>query len=101
MQAWPTFDEVWEGWWSCGWQRFVYNFLGPARAIPLWWKETEKLVEEPIPWYLRPSGTVRNREEIFKTFEIFMLPPGNTVILLYDGGKRVATKARCGCQVCI
>ena len=22
-----------------------------------------------------------------------MLPPGNTVILLYDGGKRVATKA--------
>ena len=46
----------------------------------------------------RPGGTVRNRGEIFKTFEIFMLPPGNTVILLYDGGKRVATKARCGCQ---
>ena len=30
-----------------------------------------------------------------------MLPPGNTVILLYNGGKRVATKARCRCQVCI
>ena len=81
--------------------RFVCNFLGPARAILIWWKKTEKLLEEPIPWHLRPSGTARNRGEIFKTFEVFMLLPGNTVILLYDGGKRVATKARRGCQVCI
>ena len=62
-------------------------------------KKTENVSEEPIPGYLRPSGTARNREEIFETFEIFMLPPGNTLIPLYDGGKRVATKSRCGCQV--
>ena len=51
--------------------------------------------------YLTPSGTARNRREIFKAFESFMLPPGNTVILLYDGSKRMPTKARCGCQVCV
>ena len=28
-----------------------------------------------------------------------MLPPGNTVILLFDGGKRMPTKSRCRCQV--
>ena len=28
-----------------------------------------------------------------------MIPHGSTVILLYDGGKQVATKARSGCQV--
>ena len=27
-----------------------------------------------------------------------MLPPGNTVILLSDRGKRMLTKSRCGCQ---
>ena len=64
-------------------------------------KKNLEASEEPIPCYLRPSGTERNSGEIFKTFAISMLPPGNTVILLYDGGKRVATKARCGCQVCI
>ena len=52
-------------------------------------KNPEKLIRELIPWYLRPSETARNRGEIFKKFESFMLPPGNTVILLFDGGKRM------------
>ena len=34
-------------------------------------------------------------------FEIFILPPRNNVILLSDGSKRMPTKLRCGCQVCI
>ena len=54
-------------------------------------KKTDKLREELIPRYLRPSGTPRKRGEIFKTFEIFRLPPGSTVILLSDGGKRMPT----------
>ena len=48
--------------------------MGPARAIPLWWKKPEKLIEESIPWYLRPSGTARNRGKTFKTYEILCYP---------------------------
>ena len=75
----------------------------PSHSV-LMKKKTDKLIWESIPWYLRPSLTQRKRGEIFKTFEIFMLPPGNTVTLFSDGGRRMSTKSRCGwcgCQVCI
>ena len=40
---------------------------------------------------------LRRRGEILKTFEIFRLPPGSTVILLSEGGKWMPTN--CGVDV--
>ena len=55
-------------------------------------KKTEKLIEEPIPSdILDPAGLCATVEKFLK----------HSKSLLSDRGKRMPTKARGGCQVCI
>ena len=73
----------------------------PSHAAHFDWKTKSFFCAETVDERHPEIPTRTASGKIFNTFEIFRLPPENTIILLSDGGKRMPTKSQCGCQVCV